>query len=220
MPKSGGKDNLRSTKFVPGQSEEGKNRVNSPIQARRMISFPFFRKKADPVAALYGDIVAAARDPGAYRDFGVADDFEGRFERLVLVATLVLRRLKALPAPAEDVAQRLVDRLFADLDDGLRRSGVGDLSVGKKMKGLAKGFYGRAEVYTQALATGEAAMRDALARNLFSGRVEADAVAPGLIDEVTRLEKALEEASLDALLAGRVLSPQYSSVAASGAEPS
>ncbi|OYU49168.1 MAG: ubiquinol-cytochrome C chaperone [Rhizobiales bacterium PAR1] len=175
-----------------------------------MISFPFFKPRKDPVAALYGDIVAASRAPEAYRVFGVADTFEGRFERLALVTTLVLRRLQTMPPPAAALAQELVDRIFAGLDEGLRLAGVGDLSVGKKVKKLAQGFYGRAEAYTAALEAGEATLRDALSRNLLAGRVPPDAVSQGLLDEIAGLNARLEAASLESLLAGGVLSAHYS----------
>lgn len=175
-----------------------------------MFHIPFLKPRRNPVAALYGDIVTVARAPIAYLDFGVADDFEGRFERLALIATLVFRRLKALPPPAEAVAQELVDRLFADLDDGLRRMGVSDLSVGKRMKKLAQGFFGRAEAYTAALdAASEVALREALARNLFAGSRAPEAVAAGLIGEIADLLARLNAASLETLLAGGVLSGQY-----------
>ena len=171
-----------------------------------MTRVPFIKPRRDPIAALYGDIVAAARAPQAYRDFGVTDDFEGRFERLALMATLALRRLKALGPAGEAAAQPLVDRLFADLDDALRRLGVGDLSVGKKMKALARAFYGRAAAYTAALDAGDtAALRASLARNLLASRVAPEAVAAGLIAEVEALVGRLAAASLDELLAGGVM---------------
>jgi cytochrome b pre-mRNA-processing protein 3 len=174
----------------------------------RMFGLSFLRKKPDIIAGLFADVVAAARHPGAYRDLGVADDFEGRFERLVLVVVLVLRRLNALPAPADRVGQELVDRLFAHLDDGLRRSGVGDLSVGKKMKKLAQAFYGRAKAYTDALdGADEPTLRDALARNLFGSAMSADDVPAGILAEIRSLNAALEMSDLDALLAGQTLEP-------------
>lgn len=190
-----------------------------------MFRFPFLKPRVDPVAALYGDIVAAARAPVVFRDFGVSDNFEGRFERLVLVATLVLRRMKELPAPADALAQKLVDRLFADLDDGLRIAGVGDLSVGKKMKSLAKGFYGRAEAYTAALEAGDdVGLRAALARNLFAGSCDGAAIHPEIIADVHALAAHLDLADLDALLAGGILNAQYqgstpTTMAASGTMP-
>ena len=171
-----------------------------------MFGLPFFRKRPDTLAPLFGDLVAAARMPEAFVVFGVTDDFEGRFERLVLVATLVMRRLRTLPAPAGDVAQELVDRIFAHLDDGLRRSGIGDLSVPKRMKKLAQGFYGRADVYTAALdALDETALRVALARNLLGGRVEPAAVHPDLLAEIASLNAALSGVDLAGLLAGSTL---------------
>jgi len=177
-----------------------------------MIRIPFLKPRRDPVAALYGDIVAASRAPEAYREFGVSDDFEGRFERLVLVATLVLRRLKALPAPGEAIAQELVDRVFAGIDEGVRLMGVSDISVGKKVKKLAQGFYGRAEAYTAALNSGnDAELRVALSRNLFGGRVAPDDIAAGLLAEIVALNVRLEAASLETLLAGNVLNAHYSS---------
>lgn len=170
-----------------------------------MIRFPFFRRRENPIAALYGDIVAASRAPQAYRDFGVADDFEGRFERLVIVATLVLRRLRQLGPEAEPMAQALVDHLFADLDDGLRKAGVSDLAVGKRVKKLAQGFYGRAEAYTSALEAGEPALRAVLSRNLLSGRVAPEAVHEGLLAELGTWQAALDKADLPGLLAGNTL---------------
>lgn len=176
-----------------------------------MIRLPFIGRKPDLVAALYADLVSAARAEAAYRDYGVVDSFEGRFERLVLVATLMLRRLRQLPPPAEARAQELVDKLFDGLDDGLRRAGIGDLSVGKKVKKLAQGFYGRAEAYTAALEAGdETALREALSRNLYGGAVAPEAILPGVLGEIRDLEARLAEAGLAELLAGGVLNPQYS----------
>jgi cytochrome b pre-mRNA-processing protein 3 len=171
-----------------------------------MIRIPFFKPRENPIAALYGDIVAASRAPEAYRSFGVADDFESRFERLVLVMTLALRRMRALGAPAEGPAQLLVDQFFADLDDGLRKAGVSDLAVGKRVKKLAQGFYGRAEAYTEALDAGEDALRQVLARNLMSGRLAPEAIHPGLLAEIETWCRQLEGADLAALMAGGTLS--------------
>src|SRR3546814_7474868 len=56
------------------------------------------------------------------------------------------------------------------MDYNLRELGVGDLSVGKKVKQMAQGFYGRATAYESGLAAGEEAeLGDALRRNLYGG---------------------------------------------------
>lgn len=167
-----------------------------------------FRSRSVPDAtALFRDVVAAARNPVVYLEYGVADTFEGRFERLALVTTLVLRRLSTLPAPAEAVGQEVVDQLFKHLDDGFRRSGVGDLSVGKKVKALAQGFYGRAKAYTDALQAGdEGQFRAALARNLYGSERTAEEVPAALLDEIRGMDALLEAADLATLLEGNVLS--------------
>jgi cytochrome b pre-mRNA-processing protein 3 len=171
-----------------------------------MFQIPFLRRKRDIIGPLFADIVAASRHPAAYREWQVADDFEGRFERLALVMVLVLRRLKDLPAPADGVGQDLVDRLFAHLDDGVRRIGVGDLSVGKKVKAMAQGFYGRAQALTAALdQDDEPALRACLARNLYGSKLPPDEIPMPALEEIATLRSALGAADLDRLLAGGVM---------------
>src|ERR671932_1142779 len=110
----------------------------------RMI-FGLLRK--DPrrpvIETLYQRIAAASRQSFLYLNFGVPDTVEGRFEAIVLHLTLILRRLRALPAPADAVAQDLVDCFFGHLDASLRELGVGDAAIPKRMKSLGAAFNGR-----------------------------------------------------------------------------
>lgn len=112
---------------------------------------------ADRIAVLHDSIVAASRDPALYGADALPDTVDGRFESLTLHVLLVLRRLRALPAPAGDVAQELVDMVFARLEVALRESGIGDFGVPKRMKKLAQGFYDRSAAYDAALDEGGAA---------------------------------------------------------------
>lgn len=131
----------------------------------------------DPVAtaaqALYAQVVEQARLPGFYRDLGVPDTLDGRFDMVVLHAFLVLHRLKAEGQAQGPVGQALFDLMFADMDASLRELGVGDLSVGKKVKQMATGFYGRVAAYEEGLATGGDVLSSALRRNLY-GTTTAD----------------------------------------------
>ena len=52
-----------------------------------------------------------------------------------------------LPPPADDVAQDLVDRVFAHLEIALREIGIGDMGVPKRMKKIAGAFYDRTRLY-------------------------------------------------------------------------
>lgn len=108
---------------------------------------------------LYGAVVAQARRPSFYRDFGVGDTLEGRFEMIVLHMFLILERLHT---DAADVSRALIERFVTDMDDCMRELGVGDLAVPKKVKRAAAALYGRADLYRRANAAGADALAAAL----------------------------------------------------------
>lgn len=170
------------------------------------LMFGLFRKREErlaPVKALFARVAEASRRPALYLDGGVPDTFEGRFDSLSLHAFLVMRRLRALPAPAADLAQDFVDACFAYLELGLRNGGVSDVAVPKRMKTIAASFYGRVQAFETAMAADDPqALVEALARNLGAGDG-----AVLLADYVRRSEAALGECDLDALLARPVLFP-------------
>ena len=119
---------------------------------------------------VYDQIVAAARQPVLYAEWGVPDTPLGRYEMISLHMFLVLHRLRGETGSARELAQNLTDAFFADLDHSIRELGVGDLSVPKRMKKLAGMFYGRAVSYGEAVDRGDAALlAAALARNVRPG---------------------------------------------------
>jgi Uncharacterized conserved protein len=124
-----------------------------------------------PAAAarqLHHEILAQARSAVFYEAFGVPDTPDGRFDMIALHAALVMRRLRADPTVSPAVAQFLFDQMFAGFDESLREMGVGDLRVGKVVKALAKGFYGRLAVYGSCLdAVDHQGLQDALRRNVY-----------------------------------------------------
>lgn len=118
------------------------------------------------VDRVYGSIVAAARQPVFYADWDVSDTPLGRYEMMSLHMVLVLHRLKG-ETEAAGLAQELTDAYFRDLDHSLRDLGIGDLGIGKRIKKLARMFYGRAHAYGQALQAGDHPMlAAALRRNV------------------------------------------------------
>ncbi|MDA8049503.1 MAG: ubiquinol-cytochrome C chaperone [Rhodospirillales bacterium] len=121
--------------------------------------------------ALYGAVVTAARDPFLYRDLGVPDTLDGRFDLLTLYAALLVLRLETEPPLGHALAQAVFDAMFSDMDVNLREMGVGDLSVGKRVKAMWNAFNGRAAAYAAALAAPDAALLEAaLARNVWRGQ--------------------------------------------------
>lgn len=101
---------------------------------------------------LYADVVTQARTPALYEAYGVPDTVEGRFELYTVHVFLLLDRLKGQGARASETSQALFDTYLGALDDALREMGVGDLSVGKKMRKLGEAFYGRVKSYESAFA--------------------------------------------------------------------
>jgi cytochrome b pre-mRNA-processing protein 3 len=166
--------------------------------------FSLFAGKQPDVraVALYRAIVAQSRQAGFYREHGVPDSLDGRFDMIVLHSFLVMRRLRRIGAAAEPLSQQLFDLMFADMDSNLREIGVGDLSVGKKVKAMAQAFYGRVESYEAALQSGDNdQLRQALARNLYAGKANPE--APGLAAVAAYLRQA--DASLASQADGEIL---------------
>ena len=169
--------------------------------------FNLFRRRGNAaiVNGLYLAIADAARRPAFFAGWGVPDTVEGRFETLTLHVVLVLRRLKAMPPPAGDLAQDLVDAVFAQFDRALRELGVGDLTVPKRMKTMASAFYGRAKAYEEAFAD-DGLLAAALARNLF-GPAEPAERAGEAVAYVRRAAAALDQATFDDFVSARLPFP-------------
>ncbi len=134
--------------------------------------FNHFRKpRLSPrgtIETIYGMIVTQAREPLFYRDLGVSDTVNGRFDLLILHLWMVLRRLRPMEGGAE-LAQTLFDRFCEDMDANLREMGVGDLAVPKRMQAFGEAFYGRAAAYDLALGEGRERLSQALAKNVLNG---------------------------------------------------
>jgi cytochrome b pre-mRNA-processing protein 3 len=112
--------------------------------------------------------VTQAREPVFYRELGVPDTVNGRFDLLLLHLWLLLRRIRPIEGGAE-LAQALFDRFCDDMDANLREMGVGDLTVPKRMQAFGEAFYGRMAAYDMALTEGEAALAQALCKNILNG---------------------------------------------------
>ena len=125
------------------------------------------RRQRDAAHRLYMAVVTRARDPLFYRELGVPDSLDGRFEMIALHAFLVMRRLKREGRAGAALSQALHDIMFADMDQSLRELGVGDLSVGRKVKAMARGLYGRIAAYEAGLAEGGDRLVAAIRRNVY-----------------------------------------------------
>ena len=157
---------------------------------------------------LFHALSAQARLPVFYTDLGVADSVEGRFELCVLHLVLVLHRLKGQGAQAAEASQATFDAFLRNLDEGLRDMGVGDLSVGKKMRKLGEAVYGRIKGYDRALAESEpqGVLTVLLARTVYQEGPGVDAAPLARYALASMAQLAAEP--LDAVLEGRLDWPE------------
>lgn len=153
--------------------------------------------------ALYAAAVEQSRSPMLYSRLGAPDTAEGRFEVYSLHVVLLLDRLRQSGEQAKETSQAVFDTYVKSLDHALREMGVGDLSVGKKMRKLGEAFYGRVRSYHAAFAALPDAtpLRDLLSRTVYAGADTKPAAA--LAGYVLAQREHLAGQALDDLLAGR-----------------
>ena len=158
-------------------------------------------------AKLYGAIVAQARLPVFYQGFGVPDTLEGRFLMLSLHLFAVLHRLKGEGPAAVGLAQELSDRFSEDMETVLREIGVGDLSIPKKVRGLAASSAALLQAYEEALAAGDEAIAASIANVLPPERGSSEAASGRLAHYLRGVVRQVEAQSFAALRAGEVRFP-------------
>ena len=170
-----------------------------------MLQNLFSRSRFDePTHLLYDTLVAQAREPSFYTDHKVPDTLDGRFEMVVLHALVVMRRLRGSVESGDEASQKLFDLMFADFDRALRELGVGDLSVGRRMKKMGQAFYGRAAAFDAALVetAPHVALAGFLERNTY-GTVEVDAETLTSLERYVRVQDDhLAKQTPEALLKG------------------
>ncbi|MGZ8409505.1 MAG: ubiquinol-cytochrome C chaperone family protein [Hyphomicrobium sp.] len=152
---------------------------------------------------LYVHAVHQARRPEFYLHWNVPDTVDGRFDMIVLHVVLVMRRLKRDHDQAAETAQALFDLMFADMDQNLREMGVGDIGIGKRVKAMAKSFFGRLAAYDFALsAEDDFALHAALRRNLYRKWSPSDGDVTAMATYVRRESAKLEGLPIKVLLSG------------------
>ncbi|HEY4405449.1 MAG TPA: ubiquinol-cytochrome C chaperone family protein [Xanthobacteraceae bacterium] len=162
-------------------------------------------------------IVAQARAAPFYRNYGVPDTVNGRFEMVVLHTVLVLRRLESEPVAVRALGQALFDRFCGDMDGSLRELGIGDLAVPAKMRKIGEAFYGRQSAYSAALDDPDpAALIGALARNVFGAPTGTELGAIRLARYVRAVAGRLAEQDGQALSRAELTFPDPQSLPVEG----
>jgi cytochrome b pre-mRNA-processing protein 3 len=181
--------------------------------------FPLVReaRRARTIEALYGTIVAQARHPLFYAEYGVPDTVEARFDMVVLHVALLFRRMRE-SEPSRALGQGVFDRFCNDMEGNLREMGVSDWALPRRMRQIGEAYYGRAAVYEEALAScDDGAIAAALARNVFAGGSAPQALR--LAAYVRAAVAALARQEESAFAAGKMLFPDPGSLSRRVEEP-
>lgn len=166
------------------------------------------RKIKDAAHSLFTTIVAQAREPRFYAQWGVADTLDGRFDLIILHVSLVVDRLEN-SVETKQIAlliRYLQEVMFANMDLSLREMGVGDMSVGKKVKAMAEAYYGRKSAYQEALKgdNNQADLADAVVRNIFRGQQPEKSHLDHFVDYIEQQHTYLLGKSNGALLSAEI----------------
>lgn len=123
--------------------------------------------------SLFDGAVRQARSPVFYAQLLAPDTVLGRFELYTLHVVLLAERLGGKGVEANEACQAMFDAYLLNLDIALREMGVGDLSMGKKMKKLGQAFYGRMKSW-EAARDDPAAETALILRTVYDGKEGAD----------------------------------------------
>ena len=156
------------------------------------------RDPRDDVRPAWAAIVAAARQPVWYRDLGVADTVEGRFDMVSAMLALAMLRMERSPTLTPLTAP-LTEIFVEEMDGQLRQSGVGDLMVGKQIGRLMSTLGGRLGAYRAGLADSGNALAEAVGRNVTLADPSRGAA---LADAMRQLSARMEARDDAAILAG------------------
>ncbi|SOD94264.1 ubiquinol-cytochrome C chaperone family protein [Caenispirillum bisanense] len=159
------------------------------------------RRRRRLAEEVYVRLVERARDPWFYDVAAVPDTVDGRFDMIVIHAHLLFRRMGETGAEGEALAQDIFDVMFLDMDRSLREMGVGDLSVGKHVKGMARAFYGRGGAYELGLQQGREVLRRALVENVYRQSEPSTEAIDALAHYMETQAAAMVDMPLDAMTA-------------------
>ena len=156
----------------------------------------------DPARTLFERIASQSREPSFYGACGLPDSVDGRFDLLVLHVFLVMHQLKQDHVRTAELSQALFDVLFENMDESLRVLGAGDMGVGRRIKDMAEGFYGRVLAYEQALEEGGGSLENCVRRNLYGSADASQVQVASVAHYVRREADSLAGQSTDRLMEG------------------
>lgn len=161
------------------------------------------KSEREAYRSLFERLVAIGRDPAWYREGGVPDTLDGRFDMIAAIVALFLLRLERDGEAGAEAAMLVTELFIDDMDGTVRQLGIGDLMVGKHVGRMMSALGGRLSAFRDASASGEG-FRAAVRRNLFHEDPPSDASVDFVAERLEAFERALAAQPLPRILAGEV----------------
>jgi cytochrome b pre-mRNA-processing protein 3 len=160
------------------------------------------RRDETGIDRLYQAVVAAARNPSWYRQGGVPDTVDGRFDMIAALLALVLLRLEAEGDACRDATVRLAETFIDDMNGNLRQIGIGDLVVGKHVTRMMGALGGRLGAFRDAAADGD--LLTPVRRNIFREEPPSPEAVAFVADGLAHFREQLNAQASEALVAGEL----------------
>ena len=147
----------------------------------------FSKNKSKNVEKIYQNIVRISRSKYFYIQLNLNDDFETRFDLIILHLFVIFYFYKLNPSKNSNLSQDLFDFAFNDIENNLREMGFGDIAVNKKMKLFIRAFYGRIAKYSESIDlyknnNNKSLLQQTILNNLYKGKIEKKAILMELAD--------------------------------------
>ena len=162
-------------------------------------------KQRAALMPLYRALVGIGRDPVWYRDGGVPDTLDGRFDILAAITALALLRLEAEGEAGKVPSVLLTELFIEDMDGTLRQIGIGDYVVGKHVGRMVGALGGRLGAFREGLRAGSLA--EAVDRNIFHEAPPSAASVDFVARRLESFSQNLTQIPVAALYDGKVPSP-------------
>lgn len=152
---------------------------------------------------LYDSIVREARQPVWYREGGVPDTLEGRFDMVSTMLALVLLRLEREGDAMKPQTILLTEIFIDDMDGTLRQIGIGDIIVGKHVGKIMGALGGRLGAFRDGF-SGKAELANAVRRNIFRDAPPSEQAVSFVSTRLRSRGEALNGVPVGDVLAGEI----------------
>ena len=152
--------------------------------------------------ALFGAATAKAREPHFYQAGHVADTIDGRFRMLATILALVIVRLEQLGSDGAALSVALTEHFVAVMESEHRELGLGDPTLGRRVRKLVGALSHRVDLWRSAVA-GEADWEPVARQSVYAD----DAACAGLAHTSAALRQfwsELAHAGADELGSGAI----------------